>query len=177
MEPWAQLLSKFSKGLSSKTLRNSKKFFASTPKLSPATLSLTRPKDIQLGTGFATFFHQLSCQGVTQPKRISLKFIYKSHKLLKSLIEFPRKHILKLRFNESIRTFPFPSIKFSQLPQRTFCSSKQLLRDVLRSEFTILTISWGKFVGSRTIAAVQDDLISPYDVNISKVLSLGSMQR
>ena len=47
VEPWAQTVRKFSRGLSGTTLRNCEYFFASTPKMSPPTLSLATPTDVQ----------------------------------------------------------------------------------------------------------------------------------
>ena len=47
VEPRAQMVRKFSRGLSGMTLRNCEYFFASTPKMSPPTLSLATPTDVQ----------------------------------------------------------------------------------------------------------------------------------
>lgn len=44
---WAQVLRKYSRGLSATTFRNCEYFFASTPKMSPPTVSTATPTDVQ----------------------------------------------------------------------------------------------------------------------------------
>ncbi|XP_028410234.1 uncharacterized protein LOC114532839 [Dendronephthya gigantea] len=47
---WAERLMKISKKLSAKTLKKCESFFSATPKMSPPTISLARPKDVQTCT-------------------------------------------------------------------------------------------------------------------------------
>ncbi|CAB4004089.1 Hypothetical predicted protein [Paramuricea clavata] len=71
VEPWAQMVRKFSRGLSGTTLRNCEYFFASTPKMSPPMLSLATSTDVQACTRRYMKWYLQGLQRITRTTRSS----------------------------------------------------------------------------------------------------------